>query len=344
MTHERRRWHPVLFLTVALTLLFAQTVVADEIGQAWRHKAGPIPITNQAPIQLLFLQPLPDRAEVLPKGKGLVRLNTTLTNTLVSTQSTHYDVTVDMEALRTCLEVGYGIASWLELGYSVSVSYHWAGILDGFIYDVENFFGSVRGIREVEERYQFAYHVKKDGKTVISGTENSIGVGDIPIRLKAKVCDQGDILPAVSARASVKLPTGKKSKAFGSGEFDWGLGVLLEKDVNKLSFYLNGDVTFPGEAYEDDGISLQEFYTLLVGLEYRFTPQFSLLAQTYHITRPFSQTGVAPLDRRIHEVLVGFSYRTKASLTVQGGLMEDILDSLDAGADVTLFLNIGMAF
>jgi hypothetical protein len=342
MTNERPYWHPVFLLAFAVTLLFARTAFPKEIGQTWQDKAGPIPITNQFPIQLLFLQPTPDRADILPKGKGLVRLNTTLTNSLVSRQSAHYDVTVDMEALRTCLDVGYGISSWLELGYSVPVSYYWAGILDGFIYDVEKFLGSVRGIREVEERYKFTYHVKKDGKTVISGTENTTGIGDIPIRLKAKVFDQGDIWPAVSARASVKLPTGKKSKAFGSGEFDWGLGLLFEKDIKNVSMYLNGDVTFPGDAYEDDGISLQEFYTLLIGLEYRFSSRFSLLAQTYHITRPFSQTGVAPLDRRIHELLVGVSYRTKGNLTVQGGFMEDIIDSLDAGADVTFFLNIGM--
>jgi hypothetical protein len=154
--------------------------------------------------------------------------------------------------------------------------------------------------------------------------------------------DQGDLRPALSARASVKLPTGSKSKAFGSGELDWGVGLLLEKDIKKLALYLNADVTVPGEAYEDDGIDLQEFYTLLLGLEYRFTPQCSLLAQTYHMTRPFSETGVDPLDRRIHELLVGVSYRTKGNVTVQGGFMEDILDSADAGADVTIFFNIGM--
>ena len=342
MTNEKQTWQLVFLLVLALVLLYARIALAEEDWQTYREKAGPIPIVNQFPIQLLFLQPTPDRADILPAGRGLVRLNTTLTNSLVSRQSTHYDVTVDMEALRACLDVAYGISSWLELGYSVPVSYYWAGILDGFIYDVEKFFGSLRGIREVEERYTFTYHVKKDGKTVISGNENSIGMGDIPIRLKAKVFEQGTVLPAASARAAVKLPTGKKSFAFGSGEFDWGLGLLFEKDIKRLSLYLNGDVTFPGEAYEDDGISLQEFYTLLIGLEYRFSPRFSLLAQTYHITRPFSQTGVPPLDRRIHEILVGASYRTKGNLTIQGGLMEDFFDSMDAGADVTFFFNIAM--
>jgi hypothetical protein len=324
-------------------LFIGKSAFSDQFGSAWQEKTGPIPIVNQFPLQLLFLQPLPDRAEVLPKGQGAVRLNTTLTNSLVSKQSTHYDVTVDMEALRTCLQVGYGISSWLELGYSVPASYYWGGILDGFIYDVESFFGSVRRIREVEERYAFTYHVKKDGKTVISGSNNTIGIGDIPVRLKANVVGQGNVWPAVSTRASVKLPTGSKSKAFGSGEFDWGLGLLLEKDIKDLSIYLNGDVTFPGDAYEDDGINLQEFYTLLFGLEYRWTPRLSLLGQTYHMTRPFSQTGVPPLDRRIHELLLGLSYRTKGNLAIQGGLMQDIIDSSDAGADVTFFFNIAAA-
>lgn len=332
----------VFFFTLVLCFLWAKAGFAQEPRQTWRDKAGPIPIVNQSPLQLLFLQPTPDRAEILPKGQGMVRLNTTLTNTLVSRQSTHYDVSVDMESLRSSLEVYYGISLWLELGFSVPVSYRWGGILDRAIYDVENFYGSVRGTREDEERFSFAYHVKKDGKPVISGSNHTIGIGDIPVTLKAKLWDQGDLQPAASARASVKLPTGSKGRAFGSGEFDWGLGLLLEKDIKKLAVYLNADVTFPGEAYTDDGIDLQEFYTLLMGLEYRFTDQFSLLAQTVHMTRPFSHTGVEPLDRRIHELLIGFGYRTKGRFTVQGGFMQDIMDSAEAGADVTFFFNIGM--
>ena len=332
-----------LFIFI-LSVFACTTAIATEHKPVLPAKAGPIPLVNQFPVQLLFLQPIPDRAVILPKGRGKIRLNTTLTNSLVSQQSNQYHVSVDMEALRSCLQVNQGISSWLELAYAIPLSYYWSGVLDGTIYGVEKIAEKTRGVREVEDRYTFTYHVKKNGKAVITGSDNRVGIGDIPIAFKAKLLNQKTFIPAVSARAAVKLPTGKKSSALGSGALDWGLGLLFEKDIRSCSLYLNGDVTFPGQAYEDEGVTLQEFYTLLVALEYRITASLSIIAQSYHITRPFSETGVPPLDRRIHEILAGFSYLTKNNVTVQGGIMEDIWDSADAGADITFFANFGIDF
>ena len=344
MRESRRSRRVVLFNTLLIMIVFELTMLSNASSKTLREKSGPIPIVNQSPIQVLFLQPTPDRAKTLDKGKGLMRLNTTLTNTLVSKQSSNWDATMDMEALMVSLDMSYGISPRLEVGCSLPVSYHWPGILDGFIYNVEKLFGGVRDIREAEERYSYTYHVEKDGETIISGSNYTLGINDIPLRLKANIFEQSRNWPALSVRASFKLPTGSKSKAFGSGEFDWALGLLLEKDIKNLSLYFNGDMTSPGQPYEDHGISLEEFYTLMFGSEYGFTPKFSLLGQFYYISRPFANTGVDPLDRRIKQFLLGAGYRTQNNLLIQGGIVEDILNSEDAGADVTFFLNIVMGF
>ena len=151
-------------------------------------------------------------------------------------------------------------------------------------------------------------------------------------------------MPGLSTRLSVKFPTGDNDRAFGSGEVDWGLGLLLHKNMNKMSAYLNANVIFPGDAFDDAGISLREFYTFMLGTEYSFTPRFSALAQINWITKPFKDTGLEVLDRRIFDFLIAVTYQTENRIFVQVGGVEDIFDSCEAGADFTFFLNAGMNF
>ena len=330
--------------TLLLIFLCPGTAFPENSWKNWQERSGPISIVNQSPIQLLFLQPVPDRADTLPKGHGSIRLNTTITNTLVSQKSEHYTAVVDMEMIRTSLEASYGVLPGLELGLSLPAANYYSGFMDKPILEVEKFFGDPRNIREKQDANQFACFVRKDGKVLISGSNNSTGMGDLVLRAKGKVCDQGDTLPGLSTRVSVKLPTGDKDRAFGSGEVDWGLGLLLQKDIDRISAYLNADITFPGDAFDDAGVSLRKFYTVMFGAEYRFTPRFSAIAQMNWVTRPFKDTGLEMLDRRIVDLLIGLSYRTKKGILIQTGGIEDIRDSCDAGADFTFFLNAGMNF
>ena len=334
----------ICFTVGLFILLYAGVAFPENSWENWQERSGPISIVNQSPVQLLFLQPAPDKAEMLPRGHGSIRLNASITNTLVSQKSKHYTAAVDMEMIRTSLEASYGVLSRLELGLSLPAANYYSGFMDKPILEVEKFFGDPRNIREKEDANQFACFVRKDGKVLISGSNNSTGMGDLVLRAKGKVWDEGDILPGLSTRVSVKLPTGDKDRAFGSGEVDWGLGLLLQKDIDRISAYLNADVTFPGDAFDDAGVSLSEFYTLMIGTEYRFTPRFSATGQMNWITRPFKDTGLDMLDKRIIDILMGLTYRTKKGIFIQIGGIEDIRDSCDAGADFTFFLNAGMNF
>ncbi len=330
--------------TLLLIFLYPGTAFPGDSWMNWQERAGPISIVNQSPIQLLFLQPIPDRVDTLPGGYSSIRVNTTITNTLLSQKSEHYAATIDTEMIRTSLEVHYGAMPGLELGLSIPFAHYYSGFMDKPILEVEKIFGKTRAVRREEEADQFTYFVKKDNKIFISGSKNSTGMGDFVLRAKGKVWDEGNTLPGLSARLAVKFPTGDKDRAFGSGEVDWGLGLLLQKNINRMSAYLNADVTFPGDAFDDAGVSLREFYTFMLGTEYRFTPRFSALAQINWITRPFKDTGLELLDRRIIEFLIGLSYCTKNGIFVQTGGVEDFFDSCESGADFTFFLNAGMNF
>lgn len=325
-------------------VLHAGDAFSQNSWENWQARSGPISIVNQSPIQLLFLQATPDRASTLPVGHYSIRLNTTVTNTLLSQQSEQFDATIDMETIRTSLELNYGVTQRLELGISIPVADYYSGFMDKPILDVERTFGKARGLREQEEANQFIYSVKKNGQVFISSSDNSTGIGDLVLKAKGKIWEEGRILPILSARVAVKLPTGNDDRAFGSGKIDWGAGLLLQKNINKMSIYLNADVSFPGDAYEDAIGSLEEFYTFMLGTEYRFTPHFSVLVQLNWISRPFERTGLSMLDRRIVDILIGISYHLKNGIFIQAGGVEDSFDSLDAAADFTFFLNAGVNF
>ena len=319
--------------------------LCSNLAENQKVPSGPIPIVNQAPIQLLFLQAMPDRAEIVPKGHGFLRLNTTITNTLLSQDHADYQGVVDMEMIRSSLDLCYGISPGFEIGMSLPFVYSYSGIMDHAILDVEQFFHSVRKVRETQEPDRYEYAVKKNEKAFISGKEKRCtGVGDLVLRVKGRIWDEGAIAPGLSARLGLKLPAGDTDRALGSGKPDCGLGLLLQKDIDRLTLYLNADVIFPGDAFEQEGVPLTEFYEFMLGGEYRVKPRFSLLMQINYVTRPFRDTGLEMLDRRIFDLLLGITYITERDLFIQGGAVEDFFYSCDAGADITFFLNMGMYF
>ena len=315
----------------------------------WNKISGPIPVVNQTPIQLLFLQPIPDRAETYPKNRYSVNLTTAMSNTLLWYMSDHYYGFIDMEMIRTSLELRYGIFSGVEIDMSVPFVYGYGGIMDHDIHEFEKlWFENTRDLRDKEDRggwkNHYTFSVMKDGKAFIQGEERGSGLGDLALTVKGKILDEGDIVPCLSARLSIKIPTGDDERALGSGKVDYGVGLLLQKTVKSFTTYLNADVTIPGQAYKQEDISLRPFCNIMLGEEYKLTERLSGLMQLSYITRPFEHTGLVMLDDRMWYVLLGLNYLTKTGLYIQGGLIQDTFDSSDAGADITFFLNVGKNF
>ena len=335
----------VLYFIVLFLFLNAGNAFGKDTREDWEKKSGPISLVNQAPIQLLFLQAVPAKAETLSKGQNSLSFNTAITNTLLSEKSGNYEGVVNMEMIRTSFELQYGILSGLEIGMSLPFVYSYPGVMDHAILDIEKFFDKTRTIREKEEPDTYKYYVKRNNKAFISGKgKRCSGMGDLVLRLKGKLWDEGDILPCLSTRLAFKFPTGDKDRALGSGKMDYGFGLLLQKDIKILTFYLNADVIFPGDAYKGENVPITEFYKVMLGAEYEVSSGFSILAQLNYMTRPFKDTGLKMLDRRIYDLLLGINYLTEGGIFIQGGGVEDFNDSENAGADITFFLNVGKNF
>jgi hypothetical protein len=319
-------------------------------SSAWRATAasrtvsapyGPLRLVNQQPVQLLFLQPFPAPAEVTPFRHMDVDLNVALSNTLVGDNNAELTANLDLEMVRTVLALHYGVSPNLEVGLTLPIIYTYGGILDRFILGVERTITpkGERPLRKNQTAGAFTYQVSRGKRPFIQGQGDALGIGDVVLQAKAKILPEQDWWPALGLRAAVKFPSGDPDRAFGSGAFDGSLGVLLQKSFRRFTFYVNGDVTIPGQAFNDVGVSLHPFFLGLFAIEFRVSRPVSLVLQVRGATRPFHDT-INILDRRLLETDLGVNWALSRQLVLQAGLAQDQFNSACCSADVSFFLNL----
>lgn len=297
---------------------------------------GPLRLVNQQPLQLLFLQPFPDMARPVAAKQVLAHMNVALTNTLVE-QNRGFSADLDLEMVRAVIDIRYGLFPALEVGLEIPLLFAYSGILDPFIKGVEDVLHATRDLRRDEDAGAFSYRVLRGDRAFIRGRKDALDIGDVVLKVKVPLLREQNLWPAVSLRAALKFPTGSKSRAFGSGEADGGFGLLLQKTFGRWTFYLNADVTLPGDAFS--AVHVQPFFGGIVAVEWHLSHQVSLVVQFRGDTRPFHDT-IPILDKRIIETLVGFNWALSHSLILQAGLAEDQFNSACCSADVSFFLNL----
>lgn len=331
-------------VTIACAGFLISALAAVHPADAAGVHAAPISMVNASPVQLLFLQAPPDRAKTLPQGTGRLTVSNSLTNTLlVEDDPGPATGIIDLEMLRTTVAFSYGLSHRLDLHLSLPLALSGGGAMDHFILDVEQAFGNARKVREEESPGQHHFDLRRGGRRVIGSDHRATGAGDLAMHLKALLLREGGSTPALAARVGLKLPTGRRSRGLGSGGTDVGLGLLLEKHFGSVAAFLNADVIFPGDI-DDPEVQAETFYQAMFGMSYAFTEIWSASAQVAYTSRPFSGTGLTMLDRRIVDLLLGITYQRPDGFFVQAGTMEDIVDSADAGADISFFLNLGWHF
>ena len=333
-----RKHVSLIIIIVSFCSLWSPLGAAAETPDAVTPPYGPLRLVNQQPLQLLFLQPFPDMAEAVDSKRGLIHVNVALTNTLVE-QNREVTADLNLEMVRAVLDLRYGLVSGLEVGFELPILFTYEGILDPFIKGVEDLLHATRDLRGAEDAGDFSYRVERGDRRLLQGHEDALGPGDVVLKVKVRLLREQPLLPAMSLRAAVKLPTGATSRAFGSGEIDGGFGLLLQKTWARWTFYVNADVIFPGEAFEAGDLSLQPFFGGVAAVEWHLSQRVSLVAQLRGDTRPFHDT-IPILDRRLIETLLGFNWALSRSLQLQGGLAEDQFNSACCAADVSFFLNI----
>jgi hypothetical protein len=296
---------------------------------------GPFPVRNFQPIQQLVLNMPGDRAAVLKQGVLDVRLELAETASIFRDGGPQTSVTMKFETLRSGLFLRYGATERWEFSVEVPVLYRYQGFMDGPIKSVERLTSDVAPARNALSQTDYAFNISRGGRTIASGRDGAVGLGDSTVISKYQVLLETASMPAVSVRTALKLPTGDEGQFFGSGSPDFGLGLAVEKGFGGrwvLYSNLNGVVPTGRIA----GIAVQPTISGLVAVEYLWSENLSFTTQFDYYSSPFHGTGTGVLDKGVTESVAGFSYRLTQNLLWQGYAIENLDFITGSAADFTL--------
>ncbi len=327
---------------------------SEDDVELYERSRGPIPIRNQTPLYLFYLQMTPDRSSVTERGKFSVNADYMVSNITISAFTPtgsilitpEYEIDIDLEVSRMTLDFRYGVYDNLEIDLEVPYISLSSGYLDNFIEGFEDAIGArTPRSRERQGSYKFDYSVKRNSKYLIQEKDHQEGLGDVVLSAKYQLLkDTGWywFMPNFSLRSAVKFPTGKKDDLLGSGELDYGIGALLDKAFfEKLFVYLGGNVVFiETPSFFSELAMEKEIYSGLVAIEYFFTDRFSVVTQVTANSTPYPSTGTNPMDNEGYDFALGFNYRCKE----KGNILWDfaIVENISAASTPDVSFHTGL--
>jgi Protein of unknown function (DUF3187) len=303
--------------------------------QAMAEGFGPFPVRNFNPLQQLVLNMPGDRAAVLSPGTLDVRLELAETAAVYYETPANASAQVKFETLRNGLFLRYGVTSRLEVGVEIPLLYRYTGFMEGAIQAVERATTGLSPARNALNNVNYAYSITRNGQQIVNGTKGALGFGDSMVQIKYQLFKETSVMPALSLRTAVKLPTGRESEFFGSGSPDFGLGLALEKGLgSRWIVYGNLNGVFPTGRIA--GLPLTTTISGIAAAEYLWSDNLSLTLQFDYYTTPFRNVGLELFDKGVTEIAAGFSYRFAEHWLGQFYAIENIDFITGGAADLTL--------
>ncbi len=326
-----------LIITTVLFLCFGPFCALALAQEAKYQPSGPLNVRNQMPFYLFYMAPFPDKAQTLAKGKVKIDTSYHVSNVAIhqrpwpaqqfgyGEKNREWWVYIDTEINRLDLNISYGILERLELNVDIPYYIFSDGYLDSFIENFEDAFSFIKtpNAREETGRYNYEYEIRNRGKPVILSTSEPNDLGEVSTYLKYKVLDEDKWHPAISLRAAVKFPT-TKDNLLGSKKFDYGLGVLFDKNLFKRLFiYSNLNIVFINKPDALDNLEIFDYMIHgIIGLEYFLTNKTSMLFQATANTKLYD-AGV-PSTRHDPVILsLGFNHNFNDRLCWQIAIDEN---------------------
>jgi len=276
-----------------------------------------------------------ERATVLKPGALDLRVELANTANIFSDTTPQTSVSMKFESLRSGLFLRYGVTERLEMAVEVPVLYRYQGIMNGMISAVERATTGLAPDRRALQDTSYAYNVASGGRTVINGRNGVVGLGDASVLGKYQVLTETNMLPALSLRAAIKLPTGDESHLLGSGSPDYGIGLAMEKHIAKdWMVYANLNGVIPTGRIA--GFGLQPVVSAMFAVEYLWSENFSIVGHFDYFSSPLSETGSHVFDMGVTEGVLGFNYRLRPQLLWQVYAVENLDFIVGSAADFTL--------
>ncbi len=338
----------LFFLLFCATNSFAKTDSASAASLG--YKTGPIPIRNQMPLYLFYLQMEPDKASIAEQDKLDINAGYTVSNITVSSftpGTSLYNINIDAEVSRLTLDLRYGLFERLEIGMEVPYLSLSRGYLDNFVESFEDAIGArTPRSRERQGSYNYNYSFIYNNQDLINKKHASEGIGDIVLKTKYLIAqeDKYSYMPDISLRSALKFPTGRKKDLTGSGEFDYGFGIMADKlFFTRVCAYAGLNAVFIQKPSFFSILDIKkEIFSGMIALEYLFTNRFSLTTQVTGNTSPYPSSETNVLDNSGLEFGFGVNYRfkEKENISWRFAFTENILSasspdvSFHAGFDI----------
>lgn len=332
-THGREQRSGWLVWSVLMGILLGPSIGAEAaeiyVGQ------GLVPVRNFQPLQGLSLQMPVDSAMPLKSGELNLRANVAETSTILRETTATGMALLKFGQLRSAFDIRYGTAmEGVEVGLEFASLYRHSSGLDGLVTAVEALVGRPAPLRQQLKNQGYAFSLGS-GNTTLNPPNDAFGLTDIVAHVKALLVAEGKYAPATSLRVALKVPVGDRTRAFGTGVADLGVGLSLQKTVwNRVGLYVNLNEMLPTGHYS--GLALRGYFTAVTGVEFMATPKFSVTGQFDYYQSPFGNTGLKLLDHGVTEAVLAFGYRFTPNLLWQIYGVENLDFIRDSAADVTI--------
>lgn len=296
-----RIFSPVVLCLFSLSI-FASNASAQSNG--FLSLKGPLPYRDREPLNAPFLLPQPLAAGTL--GRARARLDGRLE--VVNNLLTHRDnaghlYDTDFEEQRLTLDYSRGLGGKQEVGAQVTLIARNSGFLDTFINNWHRIFGFAGGGREDLPDYKNIFNVRNaDAQTILDSQKNITGFGDTVLEYRHGLTELPEGAEksrniAATARALLKLPTGKTGPLFGSGAFDTGLGLAITgRPDRRWGIHGNLTMVLLGKPDNDELKSQRTMVHSVLAVEYLLNGRTSLVMQTDDNPAPF-RSGLTYTDR-----------------------------------------------
>lgn len=137
------------------------------------------------------------------------------------------------------------------------------------------------------------------------------GLGDVVLKGHYYLTEDREGIPAISPFLKLKFPTADEDKGLGTGEFDFGFGVELDKKLGRVGLFADLGYTIIGDP---PGDNLRNRFSYGFGASYDFTDELTGSAG-FDGSTALVRGRPNPLD-----LFFQLTYRVTRAASVFGGL------------------------
>lgn len=167
----------------------------------------------------------------------------------------------------------------------------------------------------------------ESGSYIIDNSQS--GIGDISITSGYELIREGELLPQLRMTAYLKFPTADRDMGLGTGEFDAGPGVSLDKWRGDWNLFAESRYVFQGES---DLYATNDYLSYTAGIGYQLNNGLYLALACKGASAP-GEGSPAPFEGRIK-----FNWRILDKTSLEGYLSKGFTDgSPDYGASLAVF-------